>query len=277
MKAPVLMVHGMSCTGEVWGQFKSFFESRDVRVYTPTLRPELRVSIRERRPPRGLRELGLADYVGDLELEARRIHEETGRAPAVIGHSMGGLLAQCLAERDCVSAVVAISPAAAAGVRTATTRAFWTAYALANRWGLTPPALRASAAVVNSQVLNALPAAERAAALDSMVWESGRAFADFAHWPVDETKIYVPMLTVAAGLDRLIPAAVVRLTGKKFASVGGEFREYNRHGHWLYSEPGWEIAAGEILEWLSEATERPSTRPPAYGTQASAGANAQRI
>jgi pimeloyl-ACP methyl ester carboxylesterase len=272
MKTPVLMIHGMSCTGEVWRQFRSFFEAQGVRVYTPTLRPELRVSIRERRPPRGLCDLGLADYVADLEQEVQRIREETGQVPAVIGHSMGGLLAQCLAERDLVSACVAISPAATAGVRTRATHVFWTAYTLAHRLGLTAPALRASARMVHFQVLNALDASERAAALGGMVWESGRVFAEFASWPVDEKKIYVPMLTIAARLDRLVPAPLVRLTAKKFAAVGGEFREYPRHGHWLYAEPGWEVAARDILDWLREATERPSTRPPQYGTAATAAA-----
>jgi pimeloyl-ACP methyl ester carboxylesterase len=268
MKTPVLMIHGMSCTGEVWQQFRSFFEAQGVRVYTPTLRPELRVSIREARPPRGLRELGLADYIADLELEVQRIREETGEIPAVIGHSMGGLLAQCLAERDCVSAAVAISPAATAGVRTLATNVFWSAHTLAHRFKLTAPALRAGGRLVDFQVFNMLPIAERAGAVCGMVWESGRVFAEFASWPVDPKKIYVPMLTVAAGQDRLVSAALVRLTAKKFAAAGGEFREYPRHGHWLYSEPGWEVAARDILEWLQEATQRPSTRPPKYGASA---------
>src|SRR3954470_1984081 len=124
MNTPVLMIHGMCCTGEVWSQFRSLFESRGVKVYTPTLRPELRVGMRAR-PPRALGELTLADYVSDLEQEVDQIEQETGMKPAVIGHSMGGLLAAALAARGRVSAGVFISPAAPAGVRTLRHRLFW--------------------------------------------------------------------------------------------------------------------------------------------------------
>src|SRR5262245_49874332 len=110
MKTPVLMVHGMNCTGAVWSQFRSFYEAQGVRVYTPTLRPELRVPLTQR-PPRELRELSLMDYVADLELEIERIVAETGELPVAIGHSMGGLLCQALAARGRLRAAVFISPA----------------------------------------------------------------------------------------------------------------------------------------------------------------------
>src|SRR5215510_12788728 len=134
MNTPVLMVHGMCCTGEVWTQFRSFFEARGVKVYTPTLRPDLRVSVRAR-APRALRDLSLSDYVTELEREIDQIEQETGMTPALIGHSMGGLLGQALASRGRVSAGVFISPAAPAGIRTFQSNIFWTGYTLAHRFG----------------------------------------------------------------------------------------------------------------------------------------------
>src|SRR4029079_6176849 len=100
MDTPVMMVHGMCCTGDVWQQFREFFEARGTRVYTPTLRPLARGTVNER-PNRALREIGFAEYIADLEEEIARIERETGKTPVVIGHSMGGLLAQMLAERNC--------------------------------------------------------------------------------------------------------------------------------------------------------------------------------
>jgi pimeloyl-ACP methyl ester carboxylesterase len=254
------MIHGMCCTGQVWTQFRSFFEARGARVYTPTLRPEQRVSIHEK-PPRSLRELSLDDYAADLEREVDRIEAETGQTPAVIGHSMGGLLAQVLAERDRVSAAVLISPAAPGGVYTPMTRVFWGAYALAHRVGLTAPIMRSNPRMLDNTVLNMMPKPERAAIGANMVYESGRVFAEFANYPVDERKIHVPLLTIAATRDRLVAAPVVRLIGRKYAAVGGEFREYPQHGHWLYAEPGWQEAAADIFGWLENATRRSRNRP----------------
>jgi alpha-beta hydrolase superfamily lysophospholipase len=262
-----MMLHGMCCTGEVWTGFREFFEAQGTRVYTPTLRPELRVGMRAR-PGAGLHTLRFADYVADLEQKARLIEAETGRKPAVIGHSMGGLLAQALAERDRVSAAVWISPSAPAGIRDLPTRLLWLGHSMLGGLRLLPPAIRPDRRTLDNLVLNALPAGERAAAHSSMVHESGHAFADLRHWPIDESKIRVRVLTVAASRDRLVPAKLVRLIAKKYAAIGGEFHEYRQHAHWLYAEPGWEIAAAELYAWLREATSHlDASQPPSHEAQ----------
>lgn len=261
MQTPILMIHGMCCTGDVWSQFRSFFEERGAQVYTPTLRPEERVNVKSK-PPRSLRQLRLSDYVSDLEREIDRIEQETGRIPAVIGHSMGGLLAQALAERNRVRAAVFISPAAPAGVHTPLSRVVWGAFAVAKRLGLAPPVIRPGRGTVYPMVLNAMPRHERRSVVQSMVWESGKAFQDFAHFPIDESKVRIPVLTIAASRDRLLAAPLVRRTGSKYASVGGDFVEYEKHAHWLYAEPGWQQPADEIYSWLLAAVERSSV--PAY-------------
>lgn len=263
MQTPVMMIHGMSCTGSVWTGFKTVFEQRGARVYTPTIRPEQRVSL-SGRPHHGLRELRFDHYVEDMEREALRIETETGKKPAVIGHSMGGLLAQALAERGLVSAAVFVTPAAPAGIGDLRTRILWTAIGMAYTLRVGPWAIRPKLSSLERSVFNVLPAAEREAAHAAMVYESGHAFRQLANWPIDETKIAVPTLTIGALGDRLIPARLVRLTANKYAAVGGEFREYEDHGHWMYSEPGWEKRADEIYQWLAAATgeARASTATP---------------
>lgn len=247
MRAHVMMVHGMCCTGEVWGGFKTFFEARGATVHTPTLRPEQRT---RHKPPRELHTLSFEDYVSDLEAQATQIEAQTGQKPYVIGHSMGGLLAQALAERGRVRAAVLISPSAPAGARTLSASVMWGAVAFGAIFKLTPKAILPERAFAERAVLNVMPPGEREAAWAGMVHESGRAFLDLGNHAIDETRIRVPMLTVAAGADRLVPAALVRETAKKYARVGGELKEYPHHGHWLYAEPRWEEAANDIYGWL---------------------------
>ncbi|HEY2733283.1 MAG TPA: alpha/beta hydrolase, partial [Polyangiales bacterium] len=168
MKTPVMMVHGVSCTGEVWTHFRSFFEARGVRVYTPTLFPELRVNIRQQ-PSAALGRLRFTDYVEELEREIQRIELQTGMTPAVIGHSMGGLLAQALAEHNKVAASVFVSPSPPAGVRTPTMRMFWGAWGAAHRFGFAPKILRPNRRTTDRFVFNVMPLEERAGARSSMV------------------------------------------------------------------------------------------------------------
>jgi pimeloyl-ACP methyl ester carboxylesterase len=260
MRTPVMMLHGMNCTGEVWTGFRAFFEARGVTVYTPTLRPDIRSTLRER-PNAALRHVGLEHYIDDLEREAQRIERDTGLRPAIIGHSMGGLLAQALAERGAVSAGVFVSPSPPAGIRTFSSRLFWSAVAVAYALRLGPWAIKPVRRTLDRSVFNALPAAERAAAHEAMVYESGRALRQLGHWPIDPSKINVPVLTIACGADRLIPPELVRLIGRRYARIGGEFREYPQDGHWFYAEPNWEAAAADIYDWLSVATaQAESTR-----------------
>lgn len=254
-----MMVHGMCCTGDVWSRFRSYFEARGARVFTPTLRSDVRGTILQK-PNAALRGLGFADYVGELEREVERIVAATGQKPTVIGHSMGGLLAQVLAERDLVQAAVFISPSTPAGLHDTVTRLFFHYVRLSHALGVAPWAIRSKRELVDFTVFNVLPAAERKAAYEAFVYESGRAFNDLGRWHVDETRVRVPVLTVAASRDRLVPAKLVRRTGKKYAAVGGEFKEYPEHGHWLYAEPGWEKPAGEIHDWLVRALERTAAR-----------------
>jgi alpha-beta hydrolase superfamily lysophospholipase len=216
-------------------------------VHTPTLRPEQRTRTR---PPKELHALSFEDYAADLQALAARITAQTGEKPYVIGHSMGGLLAQALAERDCVRAAVLISPSAPAGARTLTASVMWGVVGFGALFKLTPRAILPERAFAERVVLNAMPPAEREAAWVGMVHESGRAFLDLGTHAIDETRIRVPILTVAAGADRLVPASLVRETAKKYARIGGELKEYPHHGHWLYAEPRWEEAAGELYGWL---------------------------
>lgn len=251
LRAPVLMLHGMCCTGDVWRQFREFFEARGARVHTPTLRPELRV---RERPSRALRKLSFEDYVEDVVQIAAEIEQREGERPVVIGHSMGGLLAQALAERNKVQAAVFISPSPPAGVRTLAAHAWWATMAVGGAIGAVPSAILPARRTADSIVFNRVPHDERNAAFVGMVHESGRAFFDLGRFAVDEKNIRVPVLTVAASKDRLVPASLVRLTARKYAAVGGELLEYPDHGHWLYAEPGWEKPAAEIYDWLAART-----------------------
>jgi alpha-beta hydrolase superfamily lysophospholipase len=258
MSRSFLLIHGMCCTGDVWRNFRTYYEARDIRVFTPTLRPTDRV---RRKPPRTLGALRFAHYVDDLEREIDQIEQATGNAVTVIGHSMGGLLAQALAERNRPNAAVLISPTAPAGVRTSLMTGFWAGFAVAHRLGIVPSALYPHRVITDWLVFNQVPKPDRRGEHRSMVHESLEAFADFRVHHVDETKIRIPLLTIAATRDRLVPAPLVRLTAKKYAAIGGDFLEYENHGHWLYAEPGWEQPAADILAWVESNTRRAASAP----------------
>jgi len=58
----------------------------------------------------------LLDYAEDIENEIRKLDAK----PIIMGHSMGGLLAQILGSRGLARALVLLTPAAPAGIRSLT-------------------------------------------------------------------------------------------------------------------------------------------------------------
>ena len=110
MAETIVMIHGMWGSGNYWGDFKGFFESKGYRCMTPTLRYH-------DMDPKGvpdprLRTTSLLDYAEDLE----KLIRELDGIPILMGFSMGGLLAQILGSRGLARVLVLLSPAPPYGI-----------------------------------------------------------------------------------------------------------------------------------------------------------------
>ena len=66
---------------------------------------------------------------------------------------------------------------------------------------------------------------------------------------VDPRLITVPLLFVAAGLDRLTPPGVVHRAMRYFGT-NADYVEYADQGHWVVGQPGWQQTADDVVAWL---------------------------
>jgi 8-oxo-dGTP pyrophosphatase MutT (NUDIX family)/esterase/lipase len=255
-RGSILMIHGVGCTGAAFAPLAEDFRTRGWRVETPTLRADLRGP---RRPGPGLGEISLSDYVEEACGWAKALAAETGQAPVVLGHSMGGLIAQKLLERGLGRAGVLLAPAQPAGLPSKPTASV--AFTFANI--LLSPNKRGRAFKIwrpgfDWGVLNAVPKENRAAVYAGAVYDSGQVYADLiapetaqnGAARIEADAIRAPILTIAGAKDRATPPAAVRAVSAKYAAVGGAFREYPDHAHWLIDEPGTDRLAADIDAWL---------------------------
>ncbi len=254
MNNSIFMIHGMWNGGWCWDEFRNFFEGKGYSCFTPTLRFH-DVDPKEPPPP----ELGttsLLDYAAELENDIRKLNHP----PVIMGHSMGGLLAQILGSRGLARALVLLAPAPPRGILALQPSSFRGVCSCIKRRGFWRKPCRQTYNEAVYSTMNLLPAEERKKTYEKLVFESGRAVFEIGFWfldsnrasEVDVSKVTCPVLVIGGTQDRLVPASIVRKTARRYQGVA-TYREYADHAHKVITEPGWQDIAEDIAGWLKAA------------------------
>jgi non-heme chloroperoxidase len=254
-KPTLVMIHGMFVGPWCWNDFKAYFEQRGYTCRTLTLR--YHDTPLGSPPDSGLGATSLFDYVADAEAEIKTLKEK----PVIIGHSMGGLIAQILGSRGLARSLVLISPAAPRGINAVTWRALKSAWHNRSRIALWGKPMSPSFEGVAYSSLHLLPYEEQKKVFEKFTYESGRVAWEIGFWffdfkkatRVDESGVTCPVLMVVGTEDRLTPPSVVKKIHEKYARVS-TYKEFPNHSHWIIAEPDWEEAADFIHSWMQRST-----------------------
>ena len=260
MPKTIVLIHGAWMTPSCWDGFVHRYRDRGYDVIAPAWpyddRPvaELRHS-----PAPELARIGFAELTDHYA----RIIQALPEPPIIIGHSMGGLVAQLLLDRGLGSVGVAIDPAPPRGVL-AGPRATWAGLPAVLAWGswhkVRPMSFRRFA----WSFCHTLPLDEQRAAFESQVVPTpGRLY-----WQLllgIATKVNfrnatrVPLLITAATRDRAVDASTIRWNYRKYrrSAAVTELMEFPDRTHWLIAAPGWEEVADKVLDW-AEAHRKPA-------------------
>jgi pimeloyl-ACP methyl ester carboxylesterase len=253
MTETIFMIHGMWGGPWYWGNYKSLFEKEGYRCVTTTLR--FHDMDPKDAPNPQLGTTSLLDYAEDLEQEIQQL----GVKPIVMGHSMGGLLAQIVGSRGLAKALVLLTPASPAGIMALTPSVIKSFWSVQTKWGFWKKPMRQAFNEAVYSMLHLLPPDEQKEAYDKFVYESGRAASEIGYWlfdsrsasKVDESKVTCPVLVIAGAEDRITPASVVRQVAKKYKAVS-TYKEFENHAHWVVAEPGWQEIAEYVAGWLEQ-------------------------
>ncbi len=163
MNETIFMIHGMWGGAWHWGNYKNLLEKEGCRCVTTTLR--FHDMDPQGTPDPRLGTTSLLDYAEDLEREIKQL----GVKPIVMGHSMGGLLAQILGSRGLAKALVLLTPASPAGIislRPSVIKSFWS---VQTKWGFWKKPIRQTFKEAVYSMLYLLPPDEQREVYDKFV------------------------------------------------------------------------------------------------------------
>jgi pimeloyl-ACP methyl ester carboxylesterase len=253
MSKTVVMIHG-ACSGAwCFADFARVLERHGWTCHVPDLRYH---SGPTAEPDPRLAETSIADYTHDLSCYIEKLRT----VPIVIGHSMGGLIAQQLAAKGLARGLVLMASCAPWGVLPATDDERALAKGLMSAGPFWTQALQPTFEIAKQDSLASLEPAAQRAVFDKLGPESGRAFFELFFWmfdnarttAVDAARVRCPVLVMAGSQDKIVSAA----TARSIAQLYGRramFHLADGRGHLLPLELGWEELALVSADWMSDA------------------------
>lgn len=238
-RPPILLIHGVFGSPALLQPWVEVLQNAGYNVHTPTLPG------REPTDDRVLARTGIDDCF-DVVLQA---YDSLEVAPIVIGHSMGGLLAQKLAAARSPKATVLLAPIPPGALIPKVTMLPHLVPVMPSI--LTGQPFRPSGRTMREVPLSTLPPAEQDDLVPRLVRDSGRMFREMsqgaAATKVDASAVTCPLLCVIAGSDNNVAPWISRRIAKRYRA------EYHFHPdapHWIVAESLVGQVAPPVLEWL---------------------------
>ncbi|SLN13518.1 alpha/beta hydrolase [Oceanibacterium hippocampi] len=249
MTNTAVMIHGAFCGAWCLADFAGNFNRRGWRCIVPDL-PKHGEGTGEDE----LARLSLADYrramidlVGSLDTP-----------PVIVGHSMGGLIAQQVAATVPVRGLVLLAPASPWGVAPTSEHEIAAAKGLLTAGAFWERGLSPVFEIAAGNSLDRIPAHRQRELFDRFGPESGQALFESMLWPLDLARasaldpeaVRCPTLWFAGADDKVTAAATIQASADRYER-DIQVKVLPGHSHFLIAEPGWERIADQAERWAA--------------------------
>ena len=241
-ETPLLFIHGTGHAAWCWDEnFLPYFADKGFSSHAVSLRGHGRSEGREK-----LKWSSISDFVSDVFQAASALPAR----PVVIGHSLGGLVAQKYLEKHEAPAGILVAPSPSEGM-------FWSGLKIQMRNPLlmAKVLIRQDYAVMFSTPKLAKKFLFSADADDRKVAEyagrfgseSYRAALEMIYNLPKPQKISAPLLVVGAQDDAILAPQTMEKTARAFKA---DYRIFPNTAHDMMLERGWQQVADFMIEWL---------------------------
>lgn len=256
---PVVFVHGLWLHATSWAPWEELFAARGYDPVAPGWPGEPATVEEARAHPEAVAGVG----IGDVTRHVADVIAGLPAPPVVVGHSFGGLVAQKLHGMGLTRACVALAPAQFRGNLVLPPVQLRTAWPVLSRpglrrgtWAHTPDSFaRGFASAVPREESDRLYEAFAIPSPARPLFQAGLAtFSARSEAAVDTRRERGPVLLVAGGRDRTVPAATVRAAARiqrRHGTGVTELVTLPDRGHSLGADPGWADVAGTVLDFLT--------------------------
>ncbi|MEM1369025.1 MAG: alpha/beta hydrolase [Cyanobacteria bacterium P01_H01_bin.15] len=252
METPVVLIHGTNAGPWTMSNFAEYFDRKGFQCHAPAYRYHDRFPSKETSTL--LVNLSISDYVEDIV----RYVETLDTPPILVGHSLGGIVAQKLAVRGLARAIVLLNGSVNWGVLPTTDEERALCRMLMSAGPFWEDVLLPDFPSMAKYSLNKLKPKEQRQVFEQLGPESGRVMFELFFWLFDENKTTqidydqttCPVLMVSGSEDLAIPPSTAHIVADRYGTKA-TFHEAVGFGHCLMLEPEWEKIAEICAEWMA--------------------------
>jgi len=259
---PVVIIHGMWSTPDTLIDIKQSFEQEGYLTHTPRLPlhfPRNKLDAKQRTE---LARLSIQDYLKSIE----QFMATLDQPPILVGHSMGGLLAQLIAAKYPCEKLILISSAPPAGINAwhwSVIRTFGHNLVKFPLWRSTTNLLLKN---IRYGIANSQNAAMHRELSQNTTLESGLASWQISMWflfrrpptKVEYDKIQCPVLIIAGTEDKITPLKIQLKIARNYANRA-TVKVFPGACHWTIGGSHFPKIKQTLFSWLNQQAEESMT------------------